>query len=320
MMMRKVWFLATLLTVLMSATISFAATNYPTKPVTLVVPQAAGGATDMAARAYVAVAQKYFGQPVVVRIRSGAGTVTGTQDVVRAAPDGYTLLFGANHLFALKHIGAEIPFDPAVALKPVAMLCDMPWVLLVRKDAPWDTFEDFLAYVKANPGKVKLANGGARTTAHVPGLQLEQLTGAEFLHVPYDGGAPANQSVVQGDTDAIFGAMGWAHSAITDGVLKGLAVTSPQRYELLPEVPSLVEFGIPIESSSLWSALYGPKDLPDEIVEKINEFTREIMKDPTYIQMNQAMGNVPLYEDQHVFKKRIEEEERVLAELAETLK
>lgn len=312
------FFLAFLAAILCS-TSAFAAAAYPTRPVTLVIPQAAGGSTDLAARTYVAVAQKYFGQPVVVRIRSGAATVTGTQDVVRAAPDGYTLLFGANHLFTLKHIGAEIPFDPATALKPVCFLIDMPWVLCVAKDAPWNTLQEFLDYAKANPGKVRIANAGTRTTAHVPSLQVEQYTGVEFVHVPYDGGGPANQSTVQGDTHAVFATTGWAYSAITDGIVKGLAITGHERFELLPEVPTLEEFGIP-SYITLWAAIYGPKDLPDELVEKINEFTREIIKDPTYIKMNQTLGNITSYEDQYKFKERIAEEEKALAALAEVLK
>ncbi len=318
-MIRKICFLLVLLMAMVIGSTAFAAADYPTKPVTLVIPQAAGGATDLTARTYTAVAQKYFGQPVVIRIRSGAGTVTGTQDVVRATPDGYTLLFAANHLFTLKHIGDTIPFDPGADLKPICMLVDMPWVLLVRPDAPWNTFEEFIEYAKANPGKVKLANAGARTTAHVPALQVEQYTGAEFVHVPYDGGGPANQSTVQGDTDAVFGASGWAVSAVKDGVMKALAISGHERFQLLPDVPTLDEKGVP-SYITLWACMYGPKDLPDEIVEKINGFTQEIMADPTFIEMNAAMGNIPVYEDAATFKKRIEEEEKALAELAKTLK
>jgi tripartite-type tricarboxylate transporter receptor subunit TctC len=273
----------------------------------------------LSARTYEAVASKYFGRPVVIKIRSGAATVTGSHEVVRAAPDGYTLLYGANHLFTLKYLGSGMPFDPAVDLKPIAFLCDMPWALCVAKDAPWNTVQEFVDYVKANPGKVRMANAGARTVAQVPALQMEMSAGLEFIHVPYDGGGPANQSVMQGDTHAVFASMGWAYSSIKDGLVKGLAVTSHERFKLLPEIPTLEEFGIP-SYITLWSAIYGPKDLPDEIVKKINDFTQEIIKDPKYIEMNDTLGNVVTYEGPEKFKERIAEEEKALSELVEVLK
>ena len=317
-MRRKRVLIVTFLMLVMCSTRAFAV-DYPTRPVTLVIPQASGGATDLAARPYVAVAQKYFGQPLVIRIRAGAATVTGTYEVVRAVPDGYTLLFGANHLFTLKYIGEPIPFDPTTALKPICFLIDMPWVLCVAKDAPWNTFQEFIDYAKANPGKVTMANAGARTTAQVPALQVEQYTGVQFVHVPYDGGGPANQSTVQGDTQAVFAAIAWAYSAVQNGTVKALAVTGHQRFELLPDVPTLDELGVP-SYITLWAAMYGPKDLPDEVVEKINEYTKEIVKDPAYLEMNRTLGNIITYGDAEYLKGRIAEEEKALAELAKTLK
>ena len=314
----RVWFIVTFLMLVMCSASAFAA-DYPARPVTMVIPQAAGGAMDLAARPYIAVAQKYFGQPVVIRLRAGGATVTGTHEVIRSNPDGYTLLFGANWSFTLKYIGDAIPYDPTTALKPICFLIDMPWVLCVAKDAPWNTFREFIDYVKANPEKVAMANAGARTTAHVPSLQVEQYAGVRFIHAPYDGGGPAYQSMVQGDTQAVFAAIAWAYSAVQDGIVKPLAITGRQRFELLPDVPTLDELGVP-SYITLWAAMFGPPDLPDEIVEKINEFTREIVKDPAYLAMNKNLGNVIAYGDAEYLKERIVEEEKALAELAKTLK
>lgn len=315
--MKKLIIMVLIASMLLVPTCSLAS-NYPEKPVTLVIPQAAGGSLDLAARAFTSVAQKYFGKPVVIKIHAGGGTVLGTQDVIRANADGYTLLYGANHLFALKYLRGKIPFDPAVELKPIALLLDMPWVLCVAKDAPWNTFEEFLKHVKANPEKVTMANASAMSVPQVPALQIEQYTGAKFIHVPYDGGGPANQSVVQGDSVAVFATTGWAVSAIRDGLVKGLAITGKNRFKLLPSVPTLNEFNVPC-NVTLWAAIYGPKDLPNDIVDKLNEYIVKVNNDPQYIKMQETLGNVPQYENSEKFAERIADEEKALSSLVKSL-
>lgn len=296
------------------------AIDYPTRPVVLVIPQAAGGGFDLSARVFMSVAPDYFGKPVVVNIRAGGATVIGTRDVVVAEPDGYKLLYGGNHLLALEAFtGAEnIPFDPVKDLKPVSRIVNWPWVLVVDPDSPWKTFEEFMDFAKENPGEIKMANAGALTIAQVPALEVEYYANVRFIHIPYDGGGPANQSVVQGDADAVFAVTAWAVGAIQDGLVRGLAITGKERHPLLPDVPTFREFGIESDTT-LWAGIYAPKDTPDEIVDLIDQYTRGIMKDKTYQKMMGKLGNRIQYLGPEDFAKFIKEAQNSIRKISSNL-
>lgn len=272
------------------------AEDWPTRPITFIIPQSAGGGFDLSARVFTSVASDYFGVPMVVSIRAGGSTVIGTRDVVQARPDGYTFLYAGNHLLALEAFtGLEnIPFDPVADLKPVCRLMDWPMVLLVNPDSPWKTFDEFMDYAKENPRKIKAAIAGAMTIVHVPYFEIEKYGDVKFTHVPYDGAGPCNLSVIQGDTDVTFGVTAWAVNAIQDGLLRGLAITGKERHPSLPDIPTLREFGIESDTT-LFCGIYAPKDTPDEIVNKFNEYTRELINDLTYKKMMDNLGNIINY-------------------------
>lgn len=296
----------------------FAAVNYPTRPVELVIPQGAGGGFDLSARAFISVAPDYFGRPVVITIRAGGGTVIGTHEVVRDRGDGHKLLYAGNHLLALNEFAGGIPFDPVADLKPVSRILNWPWVLVVHPDSPWHTMEEFLADAAENPGSIIMANAGALTIAQIPAFEVEVYGDVEFTHIPYDGGGPANQSVIQGDADAVFAVTGWAVSAVEQGLVRALAVTGQQRYPHLMDVPTLREFGIPSDTT-LWAGIYAPKGTSDEIVNKIDEFVRQIMENETYIEMMTNLGNIIEYLGPADFAASIDRAVEAIKVVAEAL-
>lgn len=293
--------------------------KYPTRFVELVIPQSAGGGFDLTARAFVSVAPEFFGKPTVVRIRAGGSSVIGTNEVVNAKPDGHTLLWGGNHLLALDKFVGELPFDPVEDLKPVARLVNWPWVLVVHPDAPWKTFEEFLKDAEANPGKINMANAGAMTIAQVPSMEVEHYTKARFTAVPYDGGGPAYQSTIQGDTDAVFAISAWAVAAHKQGTVRALAITGKERHPDLPDVPTMRSFGIESDTH-LWCGIYAPKDTPDALVNKIDGFVQEIIANKTYKKMMANMEMIIRYSGPEEFKQSILEADAGLVEIAKTLK
>ena len=234
---------------------------------------------------------------------------------MNAKPDGHTLLYGGNHLLALNRFVGKIPFHPINDLKPISRLVNWPWVLVVRPDAPWKTFEEFLKDAEENPGKINMANAGAMTIAQVPALEVEYYTKARFTHVPYDGGGPANQSVVQGDSDAVFAVTAWAVSAVEQGTVRALAITGQERHPNLPDVPTLRSFGIDSDTT-LWAGLYAPKGASDALVAKIDGFVQEIIKDKTYKKMMKNLGNIIQYLGPEDFQKSITAADKSIEKIA----
>lgn len=293
--------------------------KYPTRYVELVIPQSAGGGFDLSARALVSVAPEYFGKPVVIRIRAGGSSVIGTQEVIKSKPDGYTLLWAGNHLLALDKFVGEIPFDPIEDLKPVSRLVNWPWVLMVHPDAPWSNFEEFLKDAEANPGKIKVSFGGAMTVAQLPSMEVEYYSKARFTGIPYDGGGPAYQAVIQGDADAVFAVSSWAISATNQGTLRPLAITGKDRHPELPDVPTLRSFGIESDAT-LWCGLYAPKDTPDALVKKLDGFVQQIIADKSYKKLMANLDNVVRYLGPEDFKQSIMEADAELSKIATALK
>jgi tripartite-type tricarboxylate transporter receptor subunit TctC len=243
---------------------------YPTRNITLIVPFAAGGSTDILARLVGGYLQQAFGEPVVVENRTGASGNIGTAMVARAAPDGYTFLFNTMSVHTMNHaLFASMPFDGVKDFSPIAMLAYVTNTMVVHPSVTATTVREFIGYAKANPGKIAYASAGAGSTNHLCGALFEKMTGVKMVHVPYRGGAPAVLGTVAGQCQLFFTAGTQSLSHVKAGELRLLAVTEGKRSELLPDVPTVGET-VPGFEMSVWYGAFGPAGMPRPIVEKLN--------------------------------------------------
>jgi tripartite-type tricarboxylate transporter receptor subunit TctC len=256
------------------------AAGYPSKPVKIVVSVPAGGGVDTVTRLFAARLQQRLGQPFVIENRGGAGGNIGAESVYTAAPDGYTLLASQPApITSNVALYKTLNFDP-VALEPVAVMSKFPNVLLVRKDFPAKTAQEFLAYVKANPGKVNFASQGPGTTSHLTAELFNSVTGTKMLHVPYRGTGPALNDLVAGHVDLIFMELSAAHKLHDGGKARILAVATDKRLDIMPEIPTLNEIGLPNFVSDTWNAISAPPKTPRPIIAKLNRAINDIIEEP----------------------------------------
>jgi len=253
------------------------AADYPNKPVKIVVSVPAGGGVDTVTRIFAAKLQQRLGQPFVIENRGGAGGNLGAEAVHVAEPDGYTLLASqpapiTSNIALYK----KLNFDP-VALEPVALMSKFPNVLLVRQEFPAKTAQEFLAYVKANPGKVTYASQGPGTTSHLTAALYATVTGTQMLHVPYRGTGPALNDIVAGHVDFIFMELASAFKLHEGGKARVLAIASDKRLDILPNIPTLIETGVPDFISDTWNAISAPPKTPAAIIAKLNRAMNDIL-------------------------------------------
>jgi tripartite-type tricarboxylate transporter receptor subunit TctC len=243
---------------------------YPERPITLVVPFAPGGSTDILARIVAEHLYQALGQPVIVENRSGASGNIGTAVVARSAPDGYTLLFNTMSVHTMNHaLFAAMPFDGLNDFSPITLLAYVTNTMVLHPSVPADDVHEFIAYAKTNPGKIAYASAGAGSTNHLCGALFEKMTQVSMVHVPYRGGAPAIADTVAGQTQLMFTAGTQSLEHVKAGKLRLLAVTEGKRSPLLPEVPTVAET-VPGFEMAVWYAAYGPAGLPREIVTRLN--------------------------------------------------
>lgn len=253
-----------------SAGQTFAQRAYPARSLTLVVPFAAGGSTDILARIVAGYLQQSLGQPVVIENRTGASGNLGTATVARAAPDGYTFLFNTMSVHTMNHaLFASMPFDGVKDFSPIAMLAYVTNTMVVHPSVPANTVREFIDYAKANPGKIAYASAGPGSTNHLCAALFEKMTGVQMVHVPYRGGAPAVADTVGGQTQLFFTAGTQSLEYVKAGKLRLLAVTEEKRSALLPDVPTVGET-VPGYEMSVWYGAFGPAGMPPEIVAKLN--------------------------------------------------
>ena len=255
------------------------ALDYPTKPVRLIVGVAAGGANDTVARLVAQTLSERLGQPVVVENRPGAGGNIGLEAVVNAPPDGHTLLFAtsANALSVAFYDKASVNF--ARDITPVTSLVRGPLIMEVNPSFPAKTIPEFIAYAKANPGKINMASAGIGNTTHVAGELFMMLTGTKFTHVPYRGGAPAVTDLIGGQVQVYFDGISGSLDHVRSGRLRALGVTTAQRADVLPNVPSIAEF-VPGYEAGGWYGIGVPKNVPAEVVDKLNREINASLADP----------------------------------------
>lgn len=269
-----------------------AAQDFPTKPVRVIIPYPAGGATDLTARAFVSAAEEHLGQPMIVVIRSGGGGAVGAEAAAKARPDGYTLFIGdpATHII-LPQV-QKVAYNPADFV-PIGQLVSLPAVLTVKPEAPWKTAKDFLEDAKKNPGKIK----HSAVTFSPEHLMFEAMGtnyGAKFTHVPSTGGGPALASLLGGHVDAngLYPPVVFPH--IQGGKLRALGVAGPKRWPALPDVPTLKEQGIDLEAR-LWLGVFAPKGTPEPVLAKLRGAVKKIIDDTSFKTMMTRMGQVIEY-------------------------
>jgi tripartite-type tricarboxylate transporter receptor subunit TctC len=257
-----------------------AAANYPNRPIRIIVCVPAGGGVDTVTRIVADGLQKRLGQPVVVENRAGAAGNIGADVVFHSDPDGYTLLAAQSSPLTINPLlYKNMNFDPTL-FEPVAIMTVIPNVLLVRPDFPAKTAKEFIAYVKANPGKVNYASQGIGTTSHLTAALFETATGTKLVHVPYKGTAPALNDLIASHVDMIFMELASAFKLHEAGRARILAVATEKRIANLPSIPTLDEVNIKNFESRAWNAIAAPPKTPAAIIVKLNKTINDVLKSP----------------------------------------
>jgi tripartite-type tricarboxylate transporter receptor subunit TctC len=269
------------------------AQDFPTKPINLVVPFAAGGSTDLVGRIIAEGMSAQLGQQVLVVNQAGAGGVVGATAVADAAPDGYTILMGTIATHALSaSLYATPPFDPSADFAPISLLVTVPNVLLVNPDFPANTVEELIAKLKAEPETHAYASSGNGTPLHLSGELFKSMAGVDMVHVPYQGSGPALVDALSGAVPIIFDNLPSATEHMKAGTLRPLAVTTLERAASFPDVPTMDEAGVPGYETNTWNALFAPAGTPPEVVASLNEAAVAVVNDPTVKERLAGVGAV----------------------------
>ncbi len=280
--------LLTLLAILSLGAVA-TAQEFPTKPIELVIPYGPGGSHDLTARALASVAHQYLGQPMLVVLKPGGGGAVGSQYVIRAKPDGYTLMLGGtgpNTIFALVQ---KAPIGPD-QFTSVARINYSPAIFSVRAEAPWKTFGEVLDYMKKNPGKFNFANTGPWGAADFPMRMVAQAAGVEYNNIPFDGGGPALLAVLGGHADGSFLFTAQLLPQIGAGKMRPLAVTDTKRLRDLPNVRTLREQGVDVVFTQ-WRSVLAPKGIPQGIAEKLEAAFKRMTEDSSFQALIKQLGD-----------------------------
>jgi tripartite-type tricarboxylate transporter receptor subunit TctC len=255
------------------------AEDYPSKPVRILVGYAPGGTTDTIARMIGQRLADRLGQQFLVETRAGAGTNIATEALVRSPPDGYTLFISTSANAINATLYERLNFDFIRDTAPVAMIADAPLVMEVHPSVPVHTVPEFIAYARANPGKINMASAGTGSPVHVAGELFMMLTGTKLVHVPYRGSAPAITDMLGGQMQVIFDTVPTSLEHIRAGKLRPLAVTTAKRLDALPDVPTVADF-LPGFEAGAWQALSAPKGTPPDIINRLNREVNAVVADP----------------------------------------
>ena len=291
-----------LLVMAMAASVGFStahAQSWPSKPVRIIVPFPPGGTTDIVARSLGVELQKMWGQPVIIENRAGAGGNVGAEAVARSPADGYTLLMGTVGTHAINaplfaQNGNKMPFDPVKDFVPITLAAGVPNVMVVNPKVPVNSVSEFIAYAKANPGKLNMASSGNGTSIHLTGELFKTMTGTYMVHLPYRGSAPAMNDLLAGNTNVMFDNLPSALPHIKSGRLKALAVTSRVRSPALPDTPTIEEAAnLKGFDASSWFGLFAPAGTSRTIVDKIQADVAKALAMPEVRERFIAQGAQP---------------------------
>ena len=283
--------LAALATLALSAAPA-AAQTWPTRPISLIVPFAAGGGTDAFARPLAQQLDNQLKMRVIVDNRAGAGGNTGAATAAKAEPDGYTFFVGATHHTIAPSIYPNLTYDLEKDFVPIGMVSQVPHVVVVHpQKVKAKTLAELIADAKANPGKLNYASAGGGTAHHLAGEMFKLLTKTNIVHVPYRGAGPAMQDLIAGQVDMAFDGLGSSAAQIQGGQIRALAVAAPARVKAFPDIPTAAEAGVPGYEVSTFYALWAPKNTPPEIVERMKKELRTALDSPTIKEAWERQGS-----------------------------
>jgi tripartite-type tricarboxylate transporter receptor subunit TctC len=279
---------AALLVGLAAAAAPAAAQDYPTRPITMVLPFPAGSGIDVTARLVADNLSTRLGQPVVVENKAGANGVLAATAVARAAPDGYTIFMTTNSSqSAAPYLMKSVPYDPVKDFAPISRMGNLPFIMVIGRSVPATDFASFVAYAKANPGKLNYASSNA--TGIVGGAMVSRLAGIQLAHVPYKSAPQAMQDLLRGEINMMFVDFPSGLPHVQSGAARALAVTTAERSALVPGVPSMKEIGLDFDMAS-WNAIFAPAGTPQPIVGRLNKELREIVADPVVYARLRSFG------------------------------
>jgi len=270
------------------------AQSWPTKPVKMVVPFSPGGSTDVVARMLGQRLSEIWGQTVVIENKAGAGGNIGADMVAKSPADGYTLLMASGSITINPHIYAKMPFDTAKDLVPISNVASGPMLVVVQDKAPYKSMKELIAAAKAKPGALSFGSAGVGSQVHLAGENLADAAGIDIQHVPYKGEAPAYTDLIAGQTQLMVGNIAAAAALLGPDRLRALAVTGKQRSQLLPDVPTVAESGLPGFENTGWFGLYAPAGTPPEIVAKIQKDTATALADTQIKARLHVLGMEPV--------------------------
>ena len=257
------------------------AEDYPSRPITLVVPYAAGGGLDVLARTLAPRLSERLGKPVVVEDRPGAGTVIGANSVAKAPPDGYTIMLGTSSAFAINvTLNKSLPYDPAKDFAPIVLTSNAPFLMLVNPDLPVKSVPDLINLAKEKPGQLSYGSAGPGSPQHLSMELFKMLTGTNLVHVPYRGDAPALTDLLAGHIQTQFAEPTPVLPLLKAGKVRALATSGKTRSAVMPDVPTLAEAGVPGYDAVIWLGLIAPKGTPPEIVARLNAEITKIVSRP----------------------------------------
>ncbi len=300
-------FLATCLLGLAATASAQAVDAYPARPVKLIIPFPPGGSNDVVGRMIATPLAMRLGQPVVVDNKGGAGGLIGTEQAAKAEADGYTLLFVSSAYTANGSL-YKLPYDPAKAFAPVALLAAGPNVLAVPPSLPVNSVRELIAMAKANPGKLNYASAGIGSFQHLGGALFVNLAQVDIVHVPYKGGGPAMIDVMAGNPQLILGALVQTLPQIKAGKFKALAVGGPRRSPALPDVPTMSEAGVPGYEAVNWWGIVVPAGTPQPIVDRLHRELTTIQKLPEMVKRFEAEAVEPVAMTQAEFGRYLEQD------------
>ena len=272
--------------------------DYPARPVRIIVPQSPGASTDLTARLIAQRLADAFKQPVVVDNRPGAGTISGTEIVARATPDGYTLLVVASSITINPSIYKKLPYDPVRDFAPVTQLLTFPNLIVAHPSVPVKTLQDLLALARAKPGELNYASAGRGTGTHMSAELLKTMTGIDIVQVPYKGGGPAITAILGGQVQLNVGTIVALLPHVRSGKLRAIAVTTAKRSAAAPDIPTVAESGVPGYDHGPWNGLFAPGKAPKAVVAQINAEVVRVLRSPEFStvvakQGAETVGNSP---------------------------
>jgi tripartite-type tricarboxylate transporter receptor subunit TctC len=292
-MNRMRWLAAASLSLLCAS--GAAAQNYPTRPVTIIVPYAAGGGTDLLARMVGQKLEQRLGKSFVVENRPGGGTVIAALAVAKAPPDGYTLLMGTSTPLAINAtLHKKLPYDPATDFMPLALVANVPFVLVVNPSLPIKSVNELIKFAKANPKSLSYGTSGPGSPHHLYAELFKSMTGIEMTHVPYKGSVPAITDVVAGHIPLMFCDLAPAQPMIKEGKVRALGVSSAVRVASLPDVAPIAEVGVPGFEAVAWQMLVAPANTPQPIVDTLYKEMKVVLALPEIKQRINELGMIPI--------------------------